>query len=93
MAQYVPSSHPRARAVRCTQKEIIVTLTDRRVLHVPIDWFDLLKAARPEALQRCEIGFGGLFLHWPDVGEDISVERLLSPPCDLERAQYDGLIA
>ncbi len=90
-SQYVPDSSPRASRARCTRQEIVVTLTDGRVLHVPIAWFDRLKAASPEARRRCKIGFGGAFLHWPDAGEDISVERLLAPPCPacLEKMRHE----
>ncbi|HTP97939.1 MAG TPA: DUF2442 domain-containing protein [Casimicrobiaceae bacterium] len=79
--QYVPGDEPRALAARCTRRELIVTLADGRVVHVPLDWFDRLKAASPEARKRCTIDFGGAFLHWPDAGEDISVARLLAPHC------------
>jgi len=79
--QYVPDNSPRARMVRCTSTEIIVALTDGRVLHTPIEWFDRLKAASPKARRRGTISFGGAFVHFPDAGEDISVERLLAPHC------------
>ena len=79
-AQYVPSDEPRAMSARCTRSELIVTLADGRVLHVPIGWFDRLLSVPPAARKRVKI-LGGACLHFPDANEDISVERLLMPHC------------
>ena len=80
-AQYVPSDEPRAMSARCTRSELIVTLADGRVLHVPLGWFDRLLSVPPGARKRVEIDFGGTGLHFPDADEDISIERLLMPHC------------
>jgi hypothetical protein len=55
-----------------------VTLTDGRVLGAPLVWFPTLHAATPEQRARCEIGGGGIGLHWPDIDEDLSVAGLLA---------------
>jgi hypothetical protein len=55
-----------------------VTLTDGRVLGVPLAWFSVLWEATGEERQRCEIGGGGVGLHWPDLDEDLSVAGLLA---------------
>ena len=78
-AQYVPSDEPRAMSARCTRSELIVTLADGRVLHVPLGWFDRLLSVPPKARKRIEIDFVGTVLHFPDADEDISIERLLMP--------------
>jgi hypothetical protein len=55
-----------------------VTLTDGRVLGVPLAWFSVLWEATAEERARCEIGGGGIGLHWPDLDEDLSVAGLLA---------------
>jgi len=79
---------------RCTRAELIVTLADGRVLHVPLSWFDRLLSVPPEARKHIEITFGGGRLHFPDADETISIERLLMPHCKacLDKAwqEYGG---
>ena len=55
-----------------------VTLTDGRIISVPIIWFPLLHAASPEQRSQYEVGAGGRSLHWPEIDEDISVAQLLA---------------
>jgi hypothetical protein len=55
-----------------------VTLTDGRIISVPIIWFPLLHAASPEQRSQYEIGAGGRSLHWPEIDEDVSVAQLLT---------------
>jgi hypothetical protein len=54
-----------------------VSLTDGRVISVPIIWFPLLHDAQPEQRAKYEIHGGGLSLHWPEIDEDLSVAGLL----------------
>ena len=54
-----------------------VSLTDGRVIAVPIIWFPLLHEATVEQRARYEIHGGGISLHWPDIDEDLSVAGLL----------------
>jgi hypothetical protein len=87
-AQYVPGT-PRATAAKCTREELIVSLDDGRVLHVPLSWFDRLLNASPRQLKRIWVEEDTL--RFPDADEVISVERLLSPPCEacLRKLWYD----
>ena len=55
-----------------------VTFTDGRVLQVPLHWFPLLRDATPQQRANCEIGGGGVSLHWPDIDEDLSIAGLMA---------------
>ena len=55
-----------------------VSLTDGRIISVPVIWFPLLHEATPEQRTRYEIGGGGVSLHWPEIDEDLAVASLLA---------------
>ena len=55
-----------------------VSLTDGRLISVPVIWFPLLQKATPEQRLRYEIGGGGTSLHWPELDEDLSVAGLMA---------------
>ena len=55
-----------------------VTLMDGRELGVPLVWFPVLKKATAQQRARCEIGGGGIGLHWPDLDEDLSIAGLMA---------------
>ena len=55
-----------------------VTLTDGRVIGVPLIWFSILDAATSDYRLRYEIGMGGRSLHWPKIDEDLTVGQLLA---------------
>lgn len=74
---YVPTC-ALASTVEFTDEMMQVTLTDGRVLSVPLTWFPVLSHASPEQRQRFEIGAGGRGLHWPDLDEDLSVAGLMA---------------
>lgn len=56
---------------------MIVRLSDKRSIEVPIEWFPRLHDATPDARQHFELLGDGRIIHWPDVDEDIEVEHLL----------------
>jgi hypothetical protein len=74
---YVPTS-ALARAVEFDDEMMRVSLTDGRVVGVPLAWFPLLLGATPEQRGRYEIGGGGTSLHWPEIDEDLSVAGLMA---------------
>lgn len=74
---YVPHT-ALAKAVSFDDALMHVTLTDGRILSVPIIWFPLLQAAAPEQRIEYEIGAGGRSIHWPELDEDIAVAQLLA---------------
>ncbi len=74
---YVPKT-ALARSVDFDASMMHVSLTDGRVISVPIIWFPLLSDATPEQREKYEIGGGGVSLHWPEIDEDLSVANLLA---------------
>ncbi len=74
---YVPTT-ALARSVEFDDDYMRVAFADGRVLSVPLAWFPLLRAASPEQRQRCEIGGGGVSLHWPELDEDLSIAGLMA---------------
>ena len=74
---YVPTS-ALAKAVSFDDAAMHVTLTDGRILSVPLIWFPILYEASPEQRSQYEIGASGRSLHWPEIDEDLSVSQLLA---------------
>lgn len=74
---FVPNS---ALAMSVTFDDVMmhVALTDGRILSVPLAWFPVLRTATPEQRTNCEIGGGGIGLHWPDLDEDLSIAGLMA---------------
>lgn len=68
---------PLASAIECSEYELIVSLKDGRVLHLPLEWFPRLKSAPANQRNHYEILGDGEGVHWPDIDEDLSVEGFL----------------
>lgn len=66
-----------AKHVKVTEHVLVVELRDGRSVSVPIDWYPRLADGRPGERRRWELIGPGIGIHWPDLDEDISVERLL----------------
>ncbi|MEX0716765.1 MAG: DUF2442 domain-containing protein [Planctomycetaceae bacterium] len=79
---YVPTT-ALAKSVACDEHMLHVAFTDGRTLGVPLAWFPTLRDATPEQRANCEIGGGGIGLHWPDLDEDLSIAGLMAgvDPC------------
>lgn len=56
---------------------MIVFLEDGRELAVPLEWFPNLRDATNEQLTNWRFIGKGEGIHWPELDEDILVERLL----------------
>jgi hypothetical protein len=67
-----------ARSVEFDDEMMHVTLTDGRVLSVPLIWIPTLRKASTEQRARYEIGGGGVGLHWEDLDEDLSIAGLMA---------------
>jgi hypothetical protein len=67
-----------AKSVRFKKSMMEVTLTDGRVLGLPLVWFPALNAATPAQRTRYEVGGGGISLHWPELDEDLSIAGLMA---------------
>jgi hypothetical protein len=74
---YVPTT-ALAKTIDFDEALMHVTLTDGRIISVPLIWFPLLHSASPEQRSDFEIGAGGRSLHWPALDEDLSVAQLLA---------------
>ncbi|HET7370533.1 MAG TPA: DUF2442 domain-containing protein [Gammaproteobacteria bacterium] len=77
MSSLATDAVPHANQVRCTDEEIVVSLSDGRTLSVPIVWFPRLAGASQAQREDYELLGGGEGVHWPQVDEDISVAGLL----------------
>jgi hypothetical protein len=65
--------------VSFSRDELSVTLSDGRVVSVPLVWFPRLAGASKRERADWELIGGGVGIHWPAVDEDISVASLLQP--------------
>jgi hypothetical protein len=67
-----------AKSVSFDDAMMHVALTDGRTVSAPLEWFPVLRAATPEQRANCEIGGGGVGMHWPDLDEDLSIAGLMA---------------
>ena len=67
-----------AQSVGFDEDMMHVSLTDGRVVSVPLVWFPRLSSATPEQRALCVIGAGGRGLHWDELDEDLSVAGLMA---------------
>jgi hypothetical protein len=74
---YVPTT-ALAKSITFDEEMMHVSLTDGRLISVPIIWFPLLRNATSEQRNKYEIGGGGASLHWPELDEDLSVANLMA---------------
>lgn len=65
--------------VACSDDALSVTLSDGRVVSVPLAWFPRLLSATPKQRAKWEFIGGGIGIHWPTIDEGISIESLLRP--------------
>lgn len=73
-----------AEAVRFDDDQMWVTLSDGRVLGVPLAWFPRLLAASPA--DRAAVRISAFGLHWDALDEDISIAGLLAGRGDVSGA-------
>ena len=74
---YVPTA-ALAASLTFDESMMHVALTDGRIISVPLIWFPLLHEATTTQRERCEIGGGGVSLHWQELDEDLSVAGLMA---------------
>jgi hypothetical protein len=72
--------------VRFDEDSFWVSLTDGRVLGVPLAWFPRLLHGTAE--QREEVTLSPCGLHWESLNEDISIEGLLRGLGDQSRNSH-----
>ena len=64
--------------VSFTETKMIIQLEDGRELSVPLEWFDKLRNATKEQLEKWRFIGNGEGIHWEELDEDISIEHLLN---------------
>ena len=78
-----------AETVRFEGERMWVTLSDGRVIGVPLAWFPRLAKAAPAERERFEISPFGI--HWEALDEDVSVEGLLAGRGDRRRVGGEAM--
>jgi hypothetical protein len=73
----VESPKVRAQDVAVTDEAFTVALSDGRTISVPLVSYPRLSHATPEERSLWRLTGDRLGIHWPDLGEDVSVESLL----------------
>jgi hypothetical protein len=76
--------------VSCSKDVLSVTLSDGRVISVPLVWFPRLVEASPRRRSDWELIGGGIGVHWEALDEDISVSSLLHPENFVELHRKDA---
>jgi hypothetical protein len=79
MSTLVEKAETLAVDVSCSSDALSVTLSDGRVVSVPLVWFPRLADASPRERSDWELIGGGIGIHWEAIDEDISVASLLRP--------------
>jgi hypothetical protein len=70
---------PKATAtyLRVDKAMLIVSLSDRREIRVPLDWFPRLLAAKERELKKWRLLDNGARIHFSELKEDLWVSALL----------------
>jgi hypothetical protein len=63
------------RAVEFTAGELVVTLIDGRKIVTPLEWYPRLQ--RAPATERGNYEIMAMGIHWPGIGEDLSIAGTL----------------
>ena len=58
--------------------QLFVELNDDRIIGTPINWYPNLRKGTLSQIQNYEIKGEGAYIHWPDLGEDLSAEGFLT---------------
>jgi hypothetical protein len=67
---------PRAQSVTVTEESLAVDLVDGRTIIVPLVWYPRLWHGKAEERNHFEIFGDGMYIHWPDLDEDLTVAGL-----------------
>ena len=63
--------------VTFTDSKMTIFLEDGRELSIPLEWFPRLRKATIDQLGKWRLIGDGEGIHWDEIDEDISIERLL----------------
>ncbi len=73
-------TRPTIQHVRTDGDRLTFVFDDAREVSVPIATSPRLEAATPLQRSHWRIGANGMFVHWPDVDEDIAIWEILGLP-------------
>lgn len=62
-----------------TSNMLNATISDGRIVSIPIKWFSKLAKANLTDLKNFEISPCGYGIHWPTIDEDISINAFINP--------------
>lgn len=68
----------RADSVEVKDETLVVNLHGGRSVSVPLAWYPRLWYGTPDERARFEIIGDGMYIHWPDLDEDLSVAGILA---------------
>ena len=68
----------RADSVEVNDETLIVNLSEGRSVSVPLAWYPRLWYGTGDERARFEIIGDGMYIHWPDLDEDLSVAGILA---------------
>ena len=60
-----------------TEEMLTATISDGRIISIPVAWFSRLRNGTLEQLKNFEISPSGYGIHWPEIDEDISIKAFL----------------
>jgi len=66
-----------AQDLKFSKDTMTIYLEDGRILTVPLEWFPKLRDANQQQLRNWRFIGSDDGIHWEDLDEDVSVERLL----------------
>ncbi len=68
----------RADSVDVNDETLVVHLHEGRSVSVPLAWYPRLWYGAPDERANFEIIGDGMYIHWPDLDEDLSVAGILA---------------
>ncbi|NBO65821.1 MAG: DUF2442 domain-containing protein [Acidobacteria bacterium] len=68
---------PRVMNVSSTDEVLVVELEVEQTLSVPLAWYPRLLPASQQDRDDWQVAGAGFGIHWPSLGEDLSVDGLL----------------
>ena len=69
--------YPEILTLSYQNQQLTATLSDGRAVSIPTVWFKRLREATDKQLNNFEILPDGYGIHWPEIGEDISVKAFV----------------
>ena len=68
----------RVKSVTVSDDALTVDLVDGRTIIVPLVWYPRLWHGTPDERNHFEIIGDGMYIHWPELDEDLTVAGLLA---------------